>query len=158
MKLYHGSNMSIDKIDLTKGRVGKDFGQGFYLSANKSQAQQMAEITTFKMATGNPTITTFEIDESIFKANDLRIKHFEGYTEEWAKFIVKNRQNNTRQQVHDYDIVIGPIADDKVGVQIRLFTEKYINVKELVNRLTFVKPTIQYFFATEKSINYLHRV
>lgn len=43
MKLYHGSNMSIGEIDLKRGRRGKDFGQGFYLSADRSQAQMMAE-------------------------------------------------------------------------------------------------------------------
>ena len=32
MKLYHGSNIEIEVIDLTKGRKGKDFGRGFYLS------------------------------------------------------------------------------------------------------------------------------
>lgn len=158
MRLYHGSNMPIEKIDLSRGRIGKDFGQGFYLSADKSQAEQMAEITTFKMATGVPTVTTFEVEDSVFESAGLQIKRFHGYTEEWAEFIVMNRQNKTTKQSHDYDIVIGPIADDKVGVQMRLYTEKYIDVKELVKRLTYIKPTIQYFFATEKSISYLHRI
>lgn len=30
--LYHGSNGPIDKVNLQRGRRGKDFGQGFYLS------------------------------------------------------------------------------------------------------------------------------
>ena len=34
MILYHGSNVSIDAIDLSKSRTGKDFGTGFYLSAD----------------------------------------------------------------------------------------------------------------------------
>ena len=45
MKLYHGSNMSIDEIDLKRGRRGKDFGQGFYLSADRNLAMMMAERT-----------------------------------------------------------------------------------------------------------------
>ena len=43
MKLYHGSNVEIDVIDLGRGRRGKDFGQGFYLSADRSQAQLAAK-------------------------------------------------------------------------------------------------------------------
>lgn len=158
MKLYHGSYTAIDHIDLSKGRVGKDFGQGFYLSDDPDQAFEMAKLTTFRLSKGCPTVTTFEIDESVFNQSDLRIKRFDGYTEEWARFIVMNRNNKTTTPMHDYDIVIGPIADDKVGVQMRLFTDEYISIEELVKRLTFIRPTIQYYFATEKAISYLTRI
>lgn len=33
MKLYHGSNVEIEQIDLNRGRRGKDFGRGFYGSS-----------------------------------------------------------------------------------------------------------------------------
>ena len=158
MRLYHGSNMAIDSIDLSKGRCGKDFGQGFYLSADEEQALQMAEVTTFKMSSGVPTVTTFEIDDAVLSSGELHVKVFDGYSEEWAKFVVMNRKNATSAPMHDYDIVIGPIADDKVGVQMRLFTENYINIVELVKRLAYIRPTIQYFFATPAAIKYLHRV
>lgn len=39
MKLYHGTNMNFDRIDLKKSKPGKDFGQGFYLSDDLEQAQ-----------------------------------------------------------------------------------------------------------------------
>ena len=32
MKLYHGTNVDFDEIDLTKSNKYKDFGQGFYLT------------------------------------------------------------------------------------------------------------------------------
>ena len=38
LKLYHGSNVVIDKIELCRSRKGKDFGCGFYLNPNKEQA------------------------------------------------------------------------------------------------------------------------
>lgn len=41
-RLYHGSNISIEKIDLTRSKRGKDFGKGFYLNANAEQAMAMA--------------------------------------------------------------------------------------------------------------------
>ncbi len=43
MRLYHGTNCSFDEIDLTKSKVGKDFGCGFYLSADSRQALELAE-------------------------------------------------------------------------------------------------------------------
>lgn len=159
MKLYHGSNVSIDTIDLKRGRRGKDFGQGFYLSADAMQARMMAERTVDREESGSPILTTYEFDEAILTSvSDLKVKVFEGYTEEWAEFIMKNRNNKSREQVHDYDIVYGPIADDKVGLQISRYQLQYIPMTELIRQLTFVRPTFQFFFGTERAIKLLHKI
>ena len=159
MKLYHGSNVSIDTIDLKRGRRGKDFGQGFYLSADAMQARMMAERTVDREESGSPILTTYEFDEAILtRVSDLKVKVFEGYTEEWAEFIMMNRNNKSREQVHDYDIVYGPIADDKVGLQISRYQLQYIPMTELIRQLTFVRPTFQFFFGTERAIKLLHKI
>lgn len=44
MILYHGSNVEIQKIDLSRTKPYKDFGRGFYLSADKHQAMRMAKL------------------------------------------------------------------------------------------------------------------
>ena len=154
MKLYHGSNIAIETIDLSKGRLGKDFGNGFYLSSELEQAQRMAQITAVRRG-GEPCITTFEFDETCLLQSQLRVKIFEGYTIEWAQFILKNRLNNTPTLAHDYDIVIGPIADDKVGVQIRQLLREYITLEQFQKKVEYITPTIQYFFATERAIAFL---
>lgn len=159
MKLYHGSNMSIDKIDLKRGRRGKDFGQGFYLSADRSQAQMMAERTVDREETGVATLTTYQFDDSIlFRPSDLKVKVFEGYSKEWAEFIMMNRHNRTFEPAHDYDIVYGPIADDKVGLQISRYQLQYIAMDELIRQLSFIRPTFQFFFGTERAISLLHKI
>lgn len=56
MRLYHGSNMAIDKIDLALSKRGKDFGQGFYLNADPGQAKAMAVRTTRFLNEGQPTV------------------------------------------------------------------------------------------------------
>jgi hypothetical protein len=157
MILYHGSNMEIAEIDIRKGKRGKDFGKGFYLSDTIEQAEQMARLTTFRQGNGSPIVTSFEYLEPTV-VDDIKIKHFQGYTEEWAKFILLNRNNKTDIQAHDYDIVIGPIADDTVGLQLRRFIQGYINLPQLVNELSYFRPTIQYFFGTPRSINLLKRL
>ncbi len=63
MKLFHGSNVQIDVIDLQKSKKAKDFGKGFYLSKEKEQAQKMAELTTYRMGCGKPVVSVFEFDE-----------------------------------------------------------------------------------------------
>lgn len=45
MRLYHGSNMMIENIDLSKCKPYKDFGRGFYLTEIKEQAEKMASRT-----------------------------------------------------------------------------------------------------------------
>jgi hypothetical protein len=155
MKLYHGSNIKIQTIDLEKGRLGKDFGKGFYLSSEYEQAERMAQITSVRRG-GEPMITTFVFDETKLCDKNLKVKIFEGYSIDWAQFILKNRLNNTPVQAHDYDIVIGPIADDKVGVQIRQLLREYITLEQFQKKVEYITPTIQYFFATEKAINLLH--
>ena len=71
MILYHGSNMKIEQIDLNKCRPFKDFGQGFYCTAIEEQAELMAKRVA-RIYGGNPEITKFEFDESIF--NNEKIK------------------------------------------------------------------------------------
>ena len=116
MILYHGSNVAIERIDLKKSRSFKDFGRAFYLSADEQQAWERA-VAAMTMWGGSPCVTAFEFDETLMSSGKLKVKTFEAYTEEWADFIFANRDRRNPPWRHDYDIVYGPIADDKVGEQ-----------------------------------------
>lgn len=156
--LYHGSNTVIDAIDLKRSRKGKDFGCGFYLNPNKQQAMDMAIRTSQRMMEGAPVVNTFLFDdESANNDSSLSIKTFLEYSTEWAEFILKNRKNLGDTPAHHYDIVIGPIANDTVGLQMQRFLQGYISIDRMIEELRFHKPSIQYFFATEKSLKYLNR-
>lgn len=63
IRLYRGSNVAIEHIDLSRSKRGKDFGQGFYLNANPDQAMEMATRTTRFLNEGEPTLSCFEYDE-----------------------------------------------------------------------------------------------
>ena len=76
IRLYHGSNVSIKQIDLSRSKRGKDFGQGFYLNTNPEQAMAMAVRTTRLTNEGQPTLSCFEFDEAAANALGLRIKIF----------------------------------------------------------------------------------
>lgn len=67
MKLYHGSNVEIQAIDLSKSRPFKDFGKAFYLSADKNQAFEMGQSKSALFG-GNPVISIFEFNESIMSS------------------------------------------------------------------------------------------
>ena len=157
MKLYHGTNIDFDHIDINKSKPNKDFGRGFYLSADYEQAKNMADIKVEQMETGMPLVQEYSISEIEMKS--LKCMTFDDYTEEWAKFILLNRNNPSAVPAHDYDIVIGPIADDKVGVQLWKYESQLIDLPTLIKRLKYMKGiTFQYFFGTERAIKLLKRI
>ncbi len=116
MILYHGSNVAVETPDLSKSKPHKDFGKGFYLSSDKHQAEDLAKQRVDRLHSGQITISAFSFDEKVLKSSELNIKIFEGYSEEWALFVIANRDIKRQQPCHNYDIVYGPIADDSVTI------------------------------------------
>jgi len=158
IKLYHGSTVNIERIDLTKSRPNKDFGQGFYLSADYRQAWRMGE---FKALTegGTPVMNTYIFDENLMISSDLKVLTFDGYTREWAEFIFLNRNNKTTTPAHDFDVVYGPIANDRVGLQISKYDAGDITLEQLLENLKYMKGiTFQYYFGTERAISKLQKI
>ena len=159
MILYHGSNMEVAVPDLAKSKPFKDFGQGFYLSADKGQAMRMAEQKTLLMMTGEPIVTEFDFDESLLQSGELSVKVFEDYSVEWATFILKNRDIHEKHPTHDYDIVFGPIADDGVTYQLRRHQSGAISIEELVRELKYARGiTFHYFFGTPVALSKLTKL
>ena len=155
MKLYHGTNAEILQIDLKESRVGKDFGIGFYLTPDKQVAQRQAERKFEQYGVGEARVYEYTIDDNALKA--LKVLQFDSYTMEWARFVLMNRKNRTRTQVHNYDIVIGPIADDVIGYQIRRVEEGIITEEQFLEEIKYHTVTIQYMFATDMAIQLLQR-
>ena len=144
MILYHGSTTDIETIELAKSKPNKDFGKAFYLSVNKEQAMEDA----------TPIVNVYEFEESALQ--QLRFKRFEDYTEEWAHFVYDHRTEPNGQTLHDYDIIYGPIANDRIGAQITRFKQGYITFDEFLRRIQYIKGiTFQYAFCTQRAIEKL---
>lgn len=159
IKLYHGSNVVIGKIDLSLSHKGKDFGRGFYLNPNERQAMGMAVRTAQRLMEGEPVLNRYLFDDALLKNDSpLSFKVFDDYSVEWAEFVLANRRNLSDTPIHPYDIVVGPIADDTVGLQMRRFIQGYISIERMIEELRFYKPAVQYFFGTEKAISYLRKI
>ena len=156
MILYHGTNCDIAEIDLGKCSPNKDFGQGFYLTDIRKQADYMALRRVRQSGMGNPTVIEYDFDEQLLSDKSLRVRIFDKPTEAWAKFILNNRQISDFS--HDYDVVIGPIADDGVALQLRRYTENLISMRTLVRELTYRKLNRQYCFCTQLAVSKLKRL
>ena len=121
MILYHGSNIAIDIIDLSKSKPNKDFGKAFYLSEKKQQAEEMATFTVERFG-GKPVVTKFEFDETWLNNAQLRYMSFNEYSREWADFILANRDADTESNIHDYDIIYG--LSQTTALDVRYLTSR----------------------------------
>lgn len=161
MRLYHGSNVRIEQIDLRLSKDHKDFGRGFYLTKDYSRAVGMAQRTTAIEGFGSPTISPFIYNPGRV-TDPLNVKTFSSRTAEWALFVLENRNKN-QQFEHPYDVVIGPVADSSVDQVLMAYRQKYgmeyrdpEHLRELATLLRFPGPDyIQYCFSTQKAINQL---
>ena len=166
MKLYHGSNVEINEVDLSKCRPFKDFGVGFYTTTLEEQAWRMAKRRAILEGTGTPTVTVFEVPDDLTLMPDLRCRVFDDQpTIEWAVFIKNNRDRHFTDIASDecntdckYDVVVGPVADDTVGLLIRQFSRGTIDVEYLKKEFSFDRLTNQYTFHTPRALRYLKKV
>ena len=157
MILYHGTNADIESIDLTKGLRYKDFGKGFYLTPNRETACRMAQKRA-RLFGGTATLITYELDDSALQS-DLKVRVFpEKASVEWLLFVDANRDRKSHQPVHDYDIVVGPIADDGVVLQLTNYREGIYSPEEAARLLQDRYLDQQYYFGTERALNYLHKI
>lgn len=156
MILYHGTNCVVDKIDLNKCRPYKDFGKGFYLTTIKEQAEKMAKRVS-RIYGGKPVVNVFRYDSVV--DNGINIKRFDAPTEEWARFVINNRNGEKsagdNNSDNKYDIVIGPVANDDLALLFRQFSNGMIEIDTLIREMKYKKLTDQYSFHTEKALRFL---
>ena len=165
MRLYHGSNIAIDSINLAMCRPYKDFGRGFYLTDIEEQAEKMA-VRVARIYGKTPIINVYEIDDDFKDLDHLRIKDFGiQTTEEWARFVMNNRsrafvdvEDILCNKDNKYDIVIGPVADDNMELLFRQYENEIIDFETLLKGMIYKKTSSQYSFHTERSVAFLRKV
>ena len=159
IRLYHGSNVKIEVPDLIHSKPFKDFGRGFYLSPDEQQAWDMAFQKVNQTKEGQAEVTEFLFDETLMTSDGLKVLSYPDYCEEWALFVLANRDKQREHPTLDYDIVYGPIADDGVTYQLRRYEGGVISLPRLVEELKYAKGiTFQYFFGTERALQQLKRL
>ena len=154
MILYHGSNCEIAKVDLAMCKPFKDFGQSFYLTTILTQAREMSRKVADRFG-GEPVVNVFEFNDS--DLTSLKIKKFEHPNKEWAEFVMANRSRNLKHPADDFDLIIGPVANDDIATLFRTFAIGVISIEELVNGMKSRKLNNQYAFRTEKAVALLQK-
>ena len=157
MKLYHGTNQDIETIDLSCGLQFKDFGKGFYATPDKTTAIRMAQKRA-RLFGGTATLITYEFN-TLALNSELKVKVFpEKACTEWLIFVDANRDRKNTVQIHDYDIVVGPIANDGVVLQLTNYREQIYSPEQAAQLLQDKYLDQQYYFGTERALQYISKI
>jgi hypothetical protein len=154
MKLYHGSTVAVRKPSLRPGRPNADFGKGFYTTSNWEQAVRWAHIKQEREKSQRAIVSVYEFDETLLNSPDWNIRRFLGADEPWLLFVANCRKSRN----HDFDLVEGPVANDKVFTTVNLFESGVLSAEAAIMQLKAYKTYDQLSFHSERVINSLHFV
>jgi len=141
MKVYHGGYMAVETPKILKSKFPKDFGEGFYCTELEQQATRWAS----RYDTAVVSVYEYEPDEN------LKMLVFREMTEEWLDFIVDCRSGGK----HNFDIVIGAMANDQIFNYISDFIDGILNREQFWVLAKFKHPTHQICFCNEKALTTL---
>lgn len=144
MTVYHGGYTKIEKPEIIKGRNTKDFGEGFYCTIIREQAERWAR------RYNSPTVNTYTVRLD----TRLNILEFKEMTEEWLDFIVDCRHGKP----HNYDIVIGAMANDQIYNYIADYIDGVITREQFWILAKFKYPTHQITFCSDEALKCLEFV
>ncbi|MDR1997818.1 MAG: DUF3990 domain-containing protein [Candidatus Margulisbacteria bacterium] len=154
MKLYHGSIaiVNVPQILTPDPKRTVDFGRGFYTTTDLGQASRWAKIRQNQNQQSG-FVSVFEAPDNLLQTPELKILKFGSASREWLDFVMQNR--NTPDFKHDYDLVAGPVANDRVYTTLALYESELLDVAETINRLKTCKLVNQVLFHSAKSLRYL---
>ena len=150
MKLYHGSlEVVSDPRIITPNRT-LDYGRGFYTTTSYEQAEQWVRRRKGTQHTVG-YVNVYELADIL--PDDIKQLRFETPTEEWVDFVMRNRTEKGYE--HSYDIVYGPVANDRVYAAFALYESNLLDKEGLIRELRAYELVDQILFHTEQSLQHL---
>ena len=140
MILYHASDVEVANPEIRRTVYAKDFGNGFYCTANYAQAERWARRDRNLV----PMINHYEYEPLL----NLRMKKFPVMTDEWLDFIAACRNGKD----HDFDLVEGPMANDTIWNYVNDFISGTISREAFWALAKFRHPTHQVCFHTSAAL------
>lgn len=151
MKLYHGSLEIVKKPEIRKANRTLDYGSGFYTTTSYEQAEAWVRRRMDESNQGKGYVNVYDIP--VVFPSSLRQLIFTSPSEEWVDFVMCNRTE--KGYVHDYDIVYGPVANDRVYAAFALFEGGLLDKQDLIRELKAYRLVDQYLFHTDAALQYL---
>ena len=151
MKLYHGSIEKVDTPEIREPNRTLDYGSGFYTTTSFHQAEDWVHRRMKEKEVNSGFVNVFDFDENALQ--NLNCLIFNSPSEEGVDFVMKNRIQ--KGFTHSYDIVYGPVANDRVYAAFALYEGGLLNKQNLIAELNTYKLVDQYLFHTEAALQAL---
>jgi len=161
MIFYHGTNQILGVIDFNKSRLRTDFGKGFYMSDKLGNARDWAiDKSGFSDI---PTVMRYDVCNTVYKDANISHLRFDNPTIEWLNFVRDNRSRildvaNNKEPRHSYDIVSGPIANDKVAIAVDKYCRGKMNAEETLNEVKALKNVFQLSMHTDLALKFIRSI
>ena len=151
MKVFHGTNIIIERPKIINRFKTLDFGEGFYTTENENQARDFAiKVCQRRSPELFPIVNCYEFNEDISKFSTLK---FSAPDEKWLEFVVARRKGIAL--IEKYDLIIGPVANDDVFGTIILYETGQIDKDSAINKFKIKKLYNQVVFCNELILNSL---
>lgn len=150
MKLYHGSLEVVSEPRIITPNRTLDYGHGFYTTTSYEQAEQWVRR---RKGTQHSVgyVNVYELADIL--PDDIKQLRFDSPTEEWVDFVMRNRTEKGYE--HSYDIVYGPVANDRVYAAFALYESNLLDKEGLIRELRAYELVDQFLFHTEQSLQHL---
>ena len=145
--------MAVRKPIVSRGRGKTDFGKGFYTTTSREQAEKWAQIKRDRMGDeAHAIVSVFELDDAVLNNSAYHTRHFDGATAEWLDFVVGNRRGEVH---HNFDLIMGPVANDKLYATITLYENGILDANAAIEQLNTHQLFDQLSFHTTKACKLL---
>ena len=147
MIVYHGSVLTVDKPSVEYSKAFLDFGMGFYVTADKSQAEKWAKRKAIRLK-GKAIVTVYNLSDDL---TDYRGLIFDDEDGDWLDFVAKCRKGN--EIYKHYDFVSGSVADDDVFVTIDMYLRGIWDESRALSEIKYYKTSHQICLISQKLID-----
>ena len=151
MRVYHGSLERVQTPEIRQATRTLDYGTGFYTTTSAKQAEDWVRKRMRDSGARKGYVNEYELDLDALK--QFHCAFFEKPTDEWIDFVMNNRLN--KDFVHYYDVVYGPVANDRVYTCFTLYEGGVMSKQNLLAELRTYDLVDQYLFHTEQALQVL---
>ena len=152
MIIYHGGTQIVERPAVLSGSRGRDFGYGFYTTNIREQAEKWAKRQAVSRRSESAILNIYDFDDVNAKKR-LLIKQFADYSLDWLDFVISCRRDGFYR--HNFDIVIGKIANDDVGETVQAVVDGLSSKEFALSRLIYMKANNQICFCSEDALSFL---
>ena len=131
--LYHASTVEVRNPLTSVGRQELDFGPGFYVTEDYSQAVKWARTVASRKKGAKAVVNTYEFDDEGFQSRPFNRILFSSYSIEWLEFVTQSRKGG--RPWGGFDWIEGGVANDKVISTVDAYVDGFINAEQALDRL-----------------------